>query len=132
MNGDGEVSEKGAAPLESIFAIVFLLLLCLGVAEVALALYGRNVAMSSAHEGARAAIELGRSPHEGAVIAQRTVERAAGGLVDKLRVSVVREQVGSDEIVRVRLTGHLSVPGPIPVPLPVDVVATAVRPGDVP
>jgi hypothetical protein len=128
----GDASEEGAAPLEAIFAIVFLLLLSLGVVQVALALYGRNVAISSVHEAARAAIELGRNPDEGAAIAQRTVERAAGGLVDDLRLAVVIEDLGGEEIVRVRLTGRLSAPGPIPVPLPLDVVATAVRPGDVP
>lgn len=132
LNRNGGASQKGAAPLETIFALVFLLVLSLGVAEVAVALYGRNVALSSAHEGARAAIELGRSPRDGAVIARRTIEGAAGGLVDDLRVAVTTEQMGGDMVVHVRLTGRLSAPGPIPIPLPVDVVATAVRPGAVP
>lgn len=132
MTPEVQASDRGAAPLEAIFAIVFLLLLSLGVAEVALALYGRNVAVSSAHEGARAAIELGRSPIEGAVVAERTVQRAAGELVDDLQVSVSMDEVGANQVVRVRLTGRLRVPGPVPVALPLDVVARAVRPGDVP
>jgi TadE-like protein len=128
----GRFSDRGAAPLEAIFAIVFLLLLALGVIEVALALYGRKVAISSAHEGARAAIELGRSPQEGAVMAERTVQRAAGHLVDDLRVSVSTERSGLDEVVLVHVSGRLAAPGPIPLPLAVDVVARAVKPGDVP
>ena len=132
MTPEVQASDRGAAPLEAIFAIVFLLLLSLGVAEVALALYGRNVAVSSAHEGARAAIELGRSPIEGAVVAERTVQRAAGELVDDLQVSVSMDEVGANQVVRVRLTGRLRVPGPVPVALPLDVVARAVRRGDAP
>lgn len=121
--------DRGSAPVESIFAIVFILLLVLGVIEVAFALYGRNVLMSSAHEGARAAVEYGRSPQEAATIAQDTVRRAAGSLVDDLRVSVAVSEGSGPSIVRVRVQGIVDAFGPVPFPMPVDTTVSATREG---
>ena len=125
-------SQRGSAPIESTFAIVFLLLLALGIVQLALALYGRNVVIASAHEGARAAVERGRSPEEVIAIAERTVRSATGGLVDDLRIEVVTTDGGGDALVRVRLVGKLSVLGPLSLPIPVEATATSVREGAVP
>ena len=123
--------ERGSAPLESIFAIAFLMALALGVAQLALTLYGRNVVIASAHEGARAATELGRDVGEAEVIARRTTRSAAGSLVEDLDVVVSTQSDGDDLLVTVQLRGTLASIGPVPLPLPIDVSATSIRPGEV-
>ncbi|MDQ3646460.1 MAG: pilus assembly protein [Actinomycetota bacterium] len=112
-------AESGSAAVESIFAIVFLVSLVLGAIQVAFTLYGRNVIISSAHEGARAAIELGRSPEEAAVLARRTVERSAGSLVTGLHVDVASTQSAFERTVTVSVRAHIKAFGPIPVSIPV-------------
>ena len=104
-----------------------LLFLFLSVVEVTFALYGRNVVAASAHEGARAAVELGRNPSDAVAVARRTVMGAAGGLVEGLRVGVTLQTVGTRSLVRVRVTGRLKSFGPVPLPLPIDTVATSTR-----
>jgi hypothetical protein len=111
---------------------VILMLLVLGVIEVALALYGRNVLISSAHEGARAAVEIGRDPHEADGIARRTVETAAGGLINDLKISVTERRVGSVSVIRVNVSGVVDGFGPVPLPLRVSTKATATREVEVP
>ena len=120
-------SERGSAPVESILAVVLLLVLTLGAMEVAFALYGRNVLLSSAHEGARAAIELGRDPDDAVAIAERTVRLSAGGMVDRLDVSVGVGEEGDRSLVVVRVTGLVEPWGPVPLPVPVSARATASR-----
>jgi hypothetical protein len=120
--------QSGSSVIEVIFAMAVLLLLTLGVIEVALVLYGRNVIMASAHEGARAAVELGSTPRDASRIVTDTVRRAAGGLVDDLAVGVaIDDNVGRSEA-RVRVSGALRAFGPVPVRIPVSVVARATRP----
>jgi Flp pilus assembly protein TadG len=119
--------ETGSAPVETVFAMSILLFLFLSVVEVTFALYGRNVVAASAHEGARAAVELGRNPSDAVAVARRTVMGAAGGLVEGLRVGVTLQTVGTRSLVRVRVTGRLKSFGPVPLPLPIDTVATSTR-----
>ena len=114
-------NDQGSAPIESLFALVLLLFLVLGTIEIAFALYGRNVLASSAHEAARAAVELGRDPDEAAAIATNTVVRSAGGLTRELNVRVQTDQ----SVVRVTVTGVVDAFGPVPFPFPVKAVATA-------
>ncbi|CAN5346313.1 hypothetical protein BH20ACT22_BH20ACT22_09370 [soil metagenome] len=121
------MSERGSAPLETVFAIAFLLLLVVGAIEVAWALYGRNVLMSSAHEGARAALELGRSSSDAVTIATRSIEQSAGALVDDLDVGVSTETLDGRSTVRVEVSGVLAPWGPVPIPLPVKTAATVSR-----
>lgn len=121
------MSERGSAPLETVFAIALLLLLVLGAIEVVWALYGRNVLMSSAHEGARAALELGRSSSDAVTIATRSIEQSAGALVDDLDVGVSTETLDGRSTVRVEVSGVLAPWGPIPMPLPVKTAATVSR-----
>jgi hypothetical protein len=123
--------ERGSALVESIFAIVFLMILSLGVAQLALTLYGRNVVIASAHEGARAATELGRSVEEAEAIALRTTRSATGSLVDDLEIEVVTEPVGEDALITVRLHGRLAAVGPVPITIPVEAQASSVRLGEV-
>lgn len=117
--------ERGSAPVEAVFSMVLILVLALGIVEVALALYGRNVVAASAHEGARRAVELGRSAEEASALARSTVERSAGGLVNHMRVAVQTTPADERATVTVRVTGLLDVPGPLPALIPVTATATA-------
>lgn len=117
--------ERGAAPLESVFAIVLLLVLVLGAIEVAYALYARNVISASAHEGARTAIEMGRDPEEAALIAHRTVTRSAGGLVTGLEVRTQMSSTEDHSLVRVTVSGRLRAWGPVPLPIELTSTATS-------
>lgn len=121
------MQERGSALVESIFAIVFLMILSLGVAQLALTLYGRNVVIASAHEGARAATELGRSEEEAEAIALRTTRSATGSLIDHLEIEVLTEPVGEDTRITVRLHGRLAAIGPVPVSVPVEAQASSLR-----
>jgi Flp pilus assembly protein TadG len=112
--------------------MVFLLVLVLGVIEIALALYGRNVLLSSAHEGARSAVELGRTPADAEHIAADTVRRSAGGLVENLAVGVAVREVGGRARASVRVSGVLKAFGPVPARIPVSAVAHASRDATVP
>ena len=123
--------ERGSALVESIFAIVFLMVLTLGVTQLALTLYGRNVVIASAHEGARAATELGRSDQEAEAIALRTTRSATGSLVDDLEIEVLSEPAGEDALITVRLTGRLAAVGPVPISIPVEAQASSLRLGEV-
>jgi Flp pilus assembly protein TadG len=120
-------AESGSSAVEVTFALAVLMLLTLGAIEVALVLYGRNVVMASAHEGARAAIELGTTSTDATHVATETVRRAAGGLVDGLSVGVVLADTGGRSQARVRVSGALRAIGPVPLRVPVSVVARASR-----
>lgn len=120
-------SQQGSSAVEVVFAMAWLLLLALGVIEIALALYGRNVVISSAHEGARAAVELGRSAGEAERIASDTVRRSTGRLVDDLSVAVAVTNSADRARVEVRVSGVLRALGPVPLRVPVSAVAHAAR-----
>jgi Flp pilus assembly protein TadG len=115
--------ETGSAALESIFAIVFLVFLVLGVVQVSFVLYARNVVAASAHEGARAAMELGRDAGESEAIALRTVERAAGGLLRGLRVQTSVIEADLTAQISVRVSGSVKPFGPVPIAIPVSTTA---------
>ncbi len=106
---------------------MLLILLVLGTLEVALLLYARNVVMSSAHEGARAAIERGRDLDEARAIAYETVERAAGGLVRGLEVHVGSARSADGRVLTVRVSGTLTPLAPVPLPIPLSATARAWR-----
>jgi Flp pilus assembly protein TadG len=118
-------AERGSAPLEAVFAIVFLMVLVLGAIQVAFALYGRNVIAAAAHEGARAAIERGGSRTEATTIAREVVHQAAGRLVDDLKVTVAIDRAGEHTQLHVSVGGVLDLFGPVPLPLHFHSVATA-------
>lgn len=123
--------ETGSAPVESIFAVVLLMVLALGTIQVGLALYGRNVVASAAHEAARAGIEQGATASEAESIAVAMVKTAGGRLVSDLAVGVEAHEDERVRTVRVRIEGTIDVLGPLPVPIPVDTRATATTEGPV-
>ena len=115
--------ERGSAPVEGIFAIVMLVVLTLGGLQVALALYARNVAVSAAHEGARAIVERGAVAADAEAVAAGVVRRAAGGMVEDLAVDVS----GSRTLVSVHVRGTTARLGPVPVTIPLRATATVSR-----
>jgi Flp pilus assembly protein TadG len=120
-------NEEGAAPVEFVFAALFATFLLFALIEVAFGLYGRNVVAASAHEAARAAIELGGSAGEAEALARATVRRSAGNLVDDYRVNVGSTRSEERVVVRVQVIARLDPPGPLPMHVPVDLTATAIR-----
>ncbi len=90
-------------------------------------LYGRNVVQASAHEGARAVVELHTDPQAASTVARETIERAAGGLVQDLQVDAALRRSGTRTFVEVRVQGRLKGFGPVPVSLPVVATAVATR-----
>ncbi len=119
-------SESGSAPIEATFSIVLLMMIVLGVVEIAFALYSRNVVAAAAHEGARAALEIGRDTNDAARIAERTVETSAGGLVTGLQVDVTGHDRERFRAVIVRVTGRLKPFGPVPIAVPFSETARAI------
>lgn len=119
-------SEAGSAPVEATFAIVLLMVIVLGVVEVAFALYSRNVVAAAAHEGARAALEFGSTADEAARVARSTVETSAGGLVTDLEIDVARSATDRERRVVVQVTGRLKPFGPVPIAVPFRETAHAV------
>ena len=120
-------SEDGSAVVESVFGMLFLMILVIGVVQVALTLYARNVVMAAAHDGARAAVEIGGSSHDATVVARRVIEDSTGSLVDDLEVSASSIASRDRRIVHVRVIGSVSPPGPIPVDVPLSIEATSSR-----
>ena len=93
---------------------------------------GARIRPLPAHEGARAAIERGRTAEEASVIARDTVNSAAGGLVDGLRVDVSSQSVGERQLVVVTVAGRVRPVGPVPVTMHLSTRATATREVHVP
>jgi Flp pilus assembly protein TadG len=119
--------QRGSAVLESIFALLLLLVLVLGAIQVAFVLYARNVVASSAHEGARAAVELGRDTADARIVAASVVESSARGLVEQLQVNVSLQSMGELSVVRVSVSGRLKRFGVVPLAIPVRSIGTSVR-----
>ena len=119
-------SERGSAPLESVFAIVMLVVLTLGALQVAFTLYARNVLAAAAHEGARAVVERGAVAGDALRVATAVIERAAGGLVDDVRVELSAGGRGPRTVLTVHVRGTTAPFGPVPVTLPLSASATSV------
>lgn len=119
--------ERGSATVESIFAIVVLLLLTLGAVQVAFVLYARNVLLSAAHEGARAAVERGAEMHDAAALVSAVVRRSAGGLVSDVDVDAATSPVGDRDVLTVKVRATVAAFGPVPFEVPVTATAASVR-----
>jgi len=113
--------QRGSAPVETIFAFVFVMTLALGVIQIAFSLYARNMVMTSTHEAARAAVERGRTEAEVHAIVRRVLGQGAGGVFRATRVEVVRH-----------VEGTIRSLGPFPASLPVTARAGAAGEAAVP
>lgn len=126
------LNERGSAPVESVFAISMVLLLALGIIQVALTLYARNVVLASAHEGARAAVELGRSLDEAEQVAAAAVADAVGGLTSDVDVEVAAVRLQKQDRFEVVVRASLKDVGIVPLPISVTARANSSRPSLVP
>jgi hypothetical protein len=109
-------------------AVTILTLVCLlGVAQMAVWVWARNVAVSAVHEGARTAAETGRPLGDGAVRTRALLQDGLGSSGRHFTVEV--DQEGGTVAVRARGTAPMIIPF-----LPrfdVDVEATAFVEDDV-
>ena len=113
--------------MESVFAIFVLMFMTLGVVQVALTLYARNVVMAAAHDGARAAVELTDAHMRAPEVARGVIQKSAGSLVDDLRIEE-RVIESTDRVtVTVVVSGRLSPGGPLPIEVPMSLEASASR-----
>ena len=116
-------SDRGSLALESIFAIVLLMVIALGTMQVAFLLFARNSIQASAHEAARVAIERGADISEARFIAHRVVDASVGGMVNDLRVDVSRDHSGLQQRVTVVVHASVTPSGPVPFEMPVRATA---------
>lgn len=119
--------ELGSTIVESVAAMLLLLVLVLGVIQIAYLLYARNVVRASAHEGARAALEIGRTPLEASSIAESSVRRAVGGLMRNIEVSTEKLTTADESSVSVAVRAELRRFGLLPVPAVMDAIAHVSR-----
>lgn len=126
------LNDDGAAVVDAIFGLLITMLLVLGVAQVGLTLYARNVVLSAAHEGVRAAVERGRTLDEARAIATKVIQDAAGGAVRIAVVETTSETVGAEVVLDVSVRAAIRPLGIVPIEVPVDVVASASRPAGLP
>lgn len=113
--------------VESIFGMTMLLFLALGTIQVALTLYARNVVQAAVHDGSRAVVEIRGSSSDAEGVARAVIERSAGSLLEGLDVETSVLETADRFVVRVRATGKLAAPGPIPIDLPITVGSTSTR-----
>jgi hypothetical protein len=95
-------NDRGSAPVEFALVSVLLLLLLLGVLQVAVYLYVRDIAVASAAEGARYAANADISSAEGAQRATEVLGRGAGHDVAGRLTCTGTEETGVDGL---RLSG---------------------------
>lgn len=121
--------ERGTAIVEFPVAVLLLMVLTIGVAQVSFTLYSRNVLAASAHEGARAAAENGRSVDDARVIVTEVVRRATGRMTERLSVSVASSRaIGGGVSVSVRVRAALRPWGVVPISIPMTVEAEVTNP----
>jgi Flp pilus assembly protein TadG len=119
--------ERGSAVVQSIFAIAFLMILVMGVLQIAVSVYAKNAITSAAHEGARRALELGASTDEARALVAETIKGSTGALVKDLTVATEVGTLEERTIVQVRVTGTVRPLGPVPVPMRIDARASTSR-----
>lgn len=121
--------ERGSAVVQFPIAVLLLLVLTLGIVQVSFALYARNVLAASAHEGARAAAENGRSLGDARIIATEVVRRATGKMAQRLDVQVgSTSTVGGGASVNVLVRAAVRPWGIVPVSIPIVVEAEVTNP----
>ena len=76
---DAQATDEGAAVVEFVLIGALLLLVVMGVVQLALVLHTRNVLTANAAEGARHAANLGRGEASGGPYAQELLRRSLPG-----------------------------------------------------
>ena len=125
-------NDRGSAVVEFALVSVVLLLLLLGVLQLAVYLYVRNIVAASAAEGARYAANADVDAEQGAARAEEILRRGAGRSVADRVTCVGRAELGDGglRLAGVECAGMLPVFfAPIGDPLPLHVTARAVEEG---
>lgn len=113
--------EAGATIVEFL-AVALLTVVCLlGVAQMAVWVWARNVAVSAVHEGARTAAETGRPVDDGTARARALLVDGLGGGGRGFAVEAAQE----GEVIAVRARGRAPVIVPFLPVFEIDVRATA-------
>ncbi|HZR13206.1 MAG TPA: TadE family protein [Acidimicrobiia bacterium] len=76
---DTDRRERGATIVEFLGVALLTVVALLGVAQIAMWTWARNVAVNAAHEGARTAAEPGRPLDDGAVRTRQLLHDGLGG-----------------------------------------------------
>ena len=97
---DRRRGERGATIVEFLAVALFTVVCVLGIAQMAVWVWARNVAVSAVAEGARTAAETGRSPDEGAARARLLLHDGLGGRATVFQVEAA--QAGDSVAVRAR------------------------------
>lgn len=118
--------DTGSSPVEFVLVGTLLTALTLGVLQLALAVYVRNVVHDAAVEGAYYAALADTTLDEGAERARTVIERAVGSAyADDIAVGVT--DLGDRERIDVRIRTALPVIGLLGVPAALEVTAHAPR-----
>jgi Flp pilus assembly protein TadG len=96
-------SEEGAAVVEFVLVGGLLLLLVLGVVQLALVLHTRNVLSADAAEGARHGANLGRAEASGGTYANTLLQRSAPGAARSISCAG-RGETGAGGVPQVAVT----------------------------
>lgn len=116
--------ERGSSPVEFVLVGALLTALVLGVLQLALAMYVRNVVHDAAVEGAQYAALADTTLSEGAERTRAVIDRAVGAAYSQ-DVSVDQDRSLGHESVVVRVRTSLPVLGLVGVPYGMEVEARA-------
>jgi hypothetical protein len=89
--GDGAESGRGSTLVEFLAVALLTIVALLGIAQMAVWVWARNVAVSAAHEGARTAAERGRRLDEGVGRARVLLRDGLGNGGDRFAVDAAQE-----------------------------------------
>lgn len=120
----GISDNRGSSPVEFVMVGTLLTLLTLGVLQLALAVYVRNVVHDAAVEGAYHAALADTELAEGAVVTRRSITRAVGEAYAQ-DVVVGRATTLGRPMIEVRVRTTLPVIGLLGIPFALDVEAHA-------
>lgn len=116
--------DRGSSPVEFVLVGTLLTLLTLGVIQLALAVYVRNVVHDAAIDGAYYAALADTSPEEGAERARQGIIRAVGEAYAE-DVTVVRSMSLAQPTIEVRIRTTLPVIGLLGMPFALELQAHA-------
>lgn len=116
--------DRGSSPVEFVLVGTLLTALVLGLIQIALAVYVRNVVHDAAVEGAHYAALADTGPEEGAERARTVISRAVGEAY-AADITVTRSQGDGHGTVDVRIRAALPVVGLLGIPHTMEVEAHA-------
>lgn len=118
--------ETGSAPVEFVLVGLLLTVLTLGVLQLALAVYVRNVVHDAAVEGAYHGALADTEPADGAARTTRLISAAVGGALDA-QVSAVATDGAAGPEVQVTVVATFPLVGLLGIPSGMEVTAYAPR-----